>query len=175
MFRDPQKAGGETLALPLALLPVGVLSFHVYGHDIISLDMIGASVYLPAHLARADQMTQLPRRAGRPKLSPLKRRDRRFRIYLTEDEHDLLLRRARMAGVPTHVLARDLALYSRVAVPTVPRANFALVGQLGRIGNALNQAVRKVNSGQLAPELSLILQEILALLKDVRHILVTPQ
>ena len=120
-------------------------------------------------------MTRHPRRAGRPKLTDLNRRRWRIRLNLTFQEMTLLRCRASLASVPVHVLVRELALYSRVNTPAVPRANFAVVGRLGRIGNAVNQAVKKVNAGQLAPELRPLLEDLLHLLRELRNVLVVPE
>jgi hypothetical protein len=86
------------------------------------------------------------------------RRNRQLPLYFSRRELALLEHRADRAGLPAHALARSLALYGKVEVPPVPRANYAVVGQLGRIGNLLNQALRQVNAGRLSPELRSLIQ-----------------
>ena len=113
------------------------------------------------------------RRPGRPPLPPWQRRGIRIRLDLTSREYDLLLRRAEHASVAPHHLARELALYGRLEVAPVPRANYAVVGQLGRIGGLLNQALRQVNSGRLAPDLRVLVETTLGVLSALRHDLVT--
>jgi hypothetical protein len=112
------------------------------------------------------------RRPGRPLLPRSEKRDCQLPLYFSPRELGLLRRRADRVGLPAHVLARALALYGRVDVPPVPRANYAVVGQLGRIGNLLNQAVRHVNSGRLAPDLLPLIETTLETLVDLRRELV---
>jgi hypothetical protein len=69
-------------------------------------------------------------------------------------------------------LARALALYGRVTASPVLRANYAVVGQLGRIGNLLNQALRQVNAGRLAPDLRALIETTFETLRALRHDLV---
>ena len=111
-------------------------------------------------------------RPGRPPLLPSERRDRQLPLYFSPRELALLRRRADLAGLPAHSLARDLALYGRVTASPVPRANYAVVGQLGRIGNLLNQALRQVNAGRLAPDLRSLIETTLETLADLRHNLI---
>jgi hypothetical protein len=115
------------------------------------------------------------RRPGRPSLPPNQKRDCQLPLYFSPRELDLLQRRANRVGLPAHVLARDLALYGRVEVPPVPRANYAVVGQLGRIGGLLNQALRQVNSGRLAPELRPLIQTTLETLAALRRELINSE
>jgi hypothetical protein len=93
-------------------------------------------------------------------------------VRLSPRELALLLRRAAVFEIPVADLVRDLALYGRVRLPPIPRANFAMFGQLGRIGNNLNQAVKAINRGALSPDLRPLLSETHALLVAIRRDLV---
>jgi hypothetical protein len=111
-------------------------------------------------------------RPGRPPLLPGEKRDHQLPLYFSPRELALLRRRADLAGLPPHALARALALYGRVTASPVPRANYAVVGQLGRIGNLLNQALRQVNAGRLAPDLRALIETTFETLRALRHDLV---
>jgi hypothetical protein len=116
--------------------------------------------------------TMLRRRAGgRPKA--LFRRWVRVRLYLTENEHRHLIARAELAGVPLGVLARSLSLYGTIQVAPVPRVNYAAVLQLIRVGVLLNQALRKLHSGEIPPELGTAIADALTVLTGLRKVLVT--
>ncbi len=111
-------------------------------------------------------------RPGRPPLLPDEKRAHQLPLYFSARELELLHRRADLVGLPAHALARGLALYGRVTASPVPRANYAVVGQLGRIGNLLNQALRQVNAGRLAPDLRPLVETTLEMLAALRHDLV---
>lgn len=114
-------------------------------------------------------------RPGRPPLPPEKRRARRFPIHLSPAELSLLKRRADRLGIPAYILARSLAVYGRVAVPAIPKVNFAALGQLGRTANLVQQALRHVRSGRLSADLRPLLEDSLNLIAALRHALVTPR
>jgi hypothetical protein len=48
-----------------------------------------------------------------------------------------------------------------------------MVGQLGRLGNLLNQAIRAVNAGRLAPGLAELIGETNAMLAEYREALLS--
>jgi hypothetical protein len=118
-------------------------------------------------------MRSKKRPPGRPSLPLGERRDCQLPLYFSRRELRLLRRRADYAGLPAHAFTRALALYGRIEIPPVPRANYAVVGQLGRLGNLLNQAVRQVNAGRLAPELRPLIETTLQVIAELRRQLVS--
>jgi hypothetical protein len=108
-------------------------------------------------------------RIGRPRLTAGRKRELSIYLRLSERELFLLRQRAEQVGVSASCLARDLALYGTTPVPGVPRIRPAAIRQLGSIGHFLNQAMHRVNAGQLAPELRCILEDTHSLLTGLLH------
>lgn len=111
---------------------------------------------------------------GRPPLPREQSRTRRHNLNLTPFEEELLEARALAAGVPSYHLVRCLALYGALPVYQVPAVNYGCVAQLSRIGTLLNQAVRRLNSGEMPEDLREILAALSAQLTLTRTALVTP-
>ena len=101
------------------------------------------------------------RRGGRPRLGEKDRRRVRVNLRLTPDERERLSERARATGFRLTTYARVAALAIRTAPLTeIPQANLAVVSQLQRLGNNLNQLTRLANSGILDPALRPVLDDI---------------
>jgi hypothetical protein len=123
---------------------------------------------------RLGQKLRLHRGGGRPKLPLDRRRCARLRLYLTTIERQRLDERARAADVSAPFLTRSLALYGQYTVAPVPRVNYAVVAQLAHLGSLLNQAIRRLNSGELPEDLRDLVTQTQELLMEVRRELVTP-
>jgi hypothetical protein len=117
---------------------------------------------------------QPTRSPGRPPLPAEERRRHRVALHLSSLEFSFLHQRADRLGLPAHVLARSLAIHGQVSVPRVPRANYAVVGQLGRLANLLKQALRHVQAGRLSSDLLPLVEENLELVAALRRALVSP-
>jgi len=101
------------------------------------------------------------RRSGRPRMQPAARRRVQVNVWLTESEEAVLGERARATGLALSVYIRTAALVIRTApLSEIPRANLAVVSQLQRLGNNLNQLTRLANSGLLDPALRPVLDDI---------------
>jgi hypothetical protein len=114
-------------------------------------------------MARSHPHADRPRlrRGGRPRMPPAARRRVQVNVWLTEAEEALLGERARATGLALSVYVRTAALAIRTApLVEIPRANLAVVSQLQRIGNNLNQLTRLANSGLLDPALGPVLDDI---------------
>ena len=114
-------------------------------------------------MARSNPHADRPRsrRGGRPRMPPAARRRVQVNVWLTEAEEAVLGERARATGLALSVYVRTAALAIRTAhLSEIPRANLAVVGQLQRIGNNLNQLTRLANSGLLDPALGPVLDDI---------------
>lgn len=109
--------------------------------------------------ARADRPRR--RRGGRPRLAETDRRRVRVYLHLTAAEGERLAERAGATGFPLGTYVRIAALATRTSPPAeIPQANLAVVLQLQRIGNNLNQLTRLANSGMLDPALGPTLDDI---------------
>jgi hypothetical protein len=101
------------------------------------------------------------RRGGRPRLPPAARRRVQVNVWLTAAEEAILEERARATGLALSVYVRTAALAIRTApLSEIPRSNLAVVSQLQRLGNNLNQLTRLANSGLLDPALVPVLNDI---------------
>jgi mobilization protein NikA len=114
-------------------------------------------------------------RPGRPPLPRAEKRIHRLPLNLSPRELSLLHERAERIGLPAHVLARSLALYGRVSAPPVPKGNYAVVGQLGRIANLLRQGLRHARTGRISSDFRPLIEDGLELIAALRHELVTPR
>jgi hypothetical protein len=120
------------------------------------------------------KMQRRRRQPGRPALPSAQKRTYRLRISFSSHEFRLLNRRAELVGLPLPILARSILLYQTLPLPPAPRVHYAVVGQLGRIGNLLNQAIRSVNTGRLAPDFRNLIESTLSLLTDYHRDLLRP-
>ncbi|HVT59506.1 MAG TPA: plasmid mobilization relaxosome protein MobC [Thermoanaerobaculia bacterium] len=111
-------------------------------------------------------------RPGRPALPAEWRRDHPLMLRLTSSEHDVLRRRAALARLPTAVYVREAALRRRSPPRVVPLVNIRMVGQLGRLGNNLNQLTKLAHQGQTSPALLPCLSELLVELRRLRRLLI---
>lgn len=118
-------------------------------------------------------MRRTTRQPGRPRSPLSEHRSHRLRLNLTPFEWELLHRRAAAAGVEPGRFARELALYSRITLPPRHPVTLAMVGQLARLGNLLNQAMRAVHGGRLAPDLRGLVGETLETLIHFRGVLLS--
>jgi len=101
------------------------------------------------------------RRGGRPRLGDTDRRRVRVNLRLTVAEWECLGERARATGFPLSAYVRLAALATRTArLAEIPQANLAVVAQLQRIGNNLNQLTRLANAGMVDPALAPTLDDI---------------
>lgn len=108
-------------------------------------------------------------RRGRPSLPGEARRSVLLRAWFTPGEARLLREHAAARHLS---VSRYLALLAtRRRLPPLPpsRLEVSLVGQLGRIGNNLNQAVHLLHVGQLDPTFGSILGELRAAVSELRR------
>jgi hypothetical protein len=112
----------------------------------------------------APQTSSTRNRGGRPRLSDELRKNVRIRVSFTVAEAEHLDELADQAGIDTFQMIRAAALQLKInAIPSINRQ--ALV-ELGRVGNNLNQAVRRLNSGEDAD----LLKEILDLQTSINEL-----
>jgi hypothetical protein len=102
---------------------------------------------------------------GRPKKE--ERRERQLNIGLTKAEFDTVQRRAFATGTPLVDYSRAVLLSRRTAIaantPLTCRYDQLAVLQLQRLGNLLNQLVRRVHQNGDLP-----IEELVGLLRDIR-------
>jgi hypothetical protein len=92
-----------------------------------------------------------------------------FRV--TEAELAEITSRAQLAGLDRSTYVRRAALAQRIVALRVPAVHLQAIGQLQRIGNNLNQAVRLVHEGRLSPDLGSSVEEVRRLLLELRRAL----
>ena len=105
------------------------------------------------HGTPASQSVARTTRSG----SEARQKQERVTVRLSRQEHDQLTAAADRAGltVGSYVRARVLTAPTTRAVRTPPVSKVALsklLGEIGRIGNNVNQIARRLNSGGDAPE-----------------------
>lgn len=109
-----------------------------------------AAVEAPTNTASQDlpavQTSPTRNRGGRPRLSDDQRKTVRIRVGFTVAEAEQIDELAAEAGVDAFHLIRAAALHLKItAIPTINRE--ALI-ELNRVGTNLNQAVKRLNSGE---------------------------
>ena len=115
------------------------------------------------------------RSGGRPPLAADQRRDRIVAFRVNEEELALVRDRSAAADCPVSEFVRSLALFARTPAPLVPRANLLVCGELGRIGNNVNQLTKLAHSGQLpGGALEPVLVDLRGLLASIHQSLTTP-
>lgn len=108
---------------------------------------------------------------GRPRHAPGTGRGVWLSFRVTQAELDAIEARAAAAGLDRSTYARRAALGARIVALRVPAIHLAAIGQLQRIGNNLNQAVKLVHEGRLSPEFAPALREVHRLLGELRRAL----
>ncbi len=91
-------------------------------------------------------------RYGRPPLPEEQRRSIRWTVHLTPEDSRKIQARAELTSMSLSSFFRAAALRTCIRVG-VPPVNLHVVGELARIGNNLNQAIRLLHQGRIAPEL----------------------
>jgi len=81
-------------------------------------------------------------------------------LRLSPAEHARLSARARHARRSLSAYIRIAALTAKSPEPPVPPVNIAVVGELNRIGNNLNQAVHLLHTGVLSGDFAEALREL---------------
>ena len=104
--------------------------------------------------------TSSRRRGGRPPLPDAERRGHVVNFWVTTDEQARLTARAALAGVTVSAYVRDAALADagtmparRSRRPAGPDLG-AVVAQLQRLGNNLNQILREARFGHFPPDVT---------------------
>lgn len=115
--------------------------------------------------ATTQGLSRRPRR--RPRTSAGRELWLSFRV--TEAELSEITSRARLAGLDRSAYARRATLGQRIVALRVPAIHLEAIGQLQRIGNNLNQAVRLVHEGRLSPDLEASVEGVRRLLLDLRR------
>jgi hypothetical protein len=110
--------------------------------------------------------------SGRPRLSPDAQRGIRVATRLTLRECGLIAALAAEANLTLSAYLRAAALRAKINPPLVPPINLRFVGDLGRVGNNLNQLVHAIHAGRAAPGLLAVIEELRSLLDDVRRELI---
>lgn len=84
---------------------------------------------------------------SRPRKTATTRMSRKITFRLTQKEYDLLTSKAALLGISANQLARKLALggTSQLVIKTYKRFDPALIAQLHRIGNNLNQLIKNAH------------------------------
>ena len=90
-------------------------------------------------------------------------------IRFSVEERKALFERAKNFGVSLSEFVRRAALGRRMPPAPPPQINREIYEQLCRIGNNLNQVVRKIHEGAVSMDLELVgtLSELKAVVKDV--------
>lgn len=97
----------------------------------------------------ASPPTPPPARIGRPRLAADERRTDALRVRLTPDERAHIEARAAQAGLPLSEFARRAITGAKIAPPPTGEAvPPALLAELGRIGNNVNQIAHAANIGR---------------------------
>ena len=105
---------------------------------------------------------------GRPRKSEKDRRARVIRVYVSERE--LASFRELAGDRPLAVVIREL-IQGRWPENRIPRAYLEVHGQLSKIGNNLNQAVRLAHTGRCPAHLEPLLKNLLQLLARMQRTL----
>lgn len=109
---------------------------------------------------------------GRPRLSSEAQRGIRLATRVTLRECGLIAERAAEANLTLAAYLRTAALRARINPPLVPPINLRFVGDLGRVGNNLNQLVHAIHAGRAPAGLLAAVEEVRSLLVDVHRELI---
>jgi hypothetical protein len=115
-----------------------------------------------------------PRRhgGGRPPRPASARHSVPLTTWVKPGELARILHRVAEANLSVSAYLRTAALRVTINPPSVPRVNLRLLGDLGRVGNNLNQLVHAIHAGRAAPGLLTVLNELLVMLQTVRRELI---
>ena len=106
-------------------------------------------------------------------------RDIRISIRVTREESELIKKDAKEAGKTLSTHGRDCLLKAPETAPTYIRTETRdlmkyLIGQIGRVGNNMNQIAYKLNSNMMMVSVDRAqLEEGVRTLKDMRSLLTT--
>lgn len=106
----------------------------------------------------------------RPQKNFRARRSRQIIFRVSEAEYDLLCNKAEQAGISPNKLARRLSLNGRkqLVIQTSQRCDPAFIKRIDRIGQNLNQLVRKTHmTGSVPPEVPFVCGQINRLIDSV--------
>jgi mobilization protein MobC len=103
---------------------------------------------------------------GRPRKRDRDRRVKIIRVYVSERELESFRQRA--GDRPLGVVIREL-MQGKSPESKIPRAYLEDHGQLSKIGNNLNQAVRLAHTGRCPAYLEPLLRRLLQLLARLQH------
>lgn len=112
-------------------------------------------------------------KGGRPPLPPEQRRARRLTLRLREEELAELRERAREFDLSVSAYARRLVMRRKLRPGRLRPEELALLGQVNRMGNNLNQLMIQIYTHQAPLGLASTVRECLELLKEIRDLLAT--
>lgn len=108
---------------------------------------------------------------ARPTLSTNERRSRHVIFRVTEIQYGTLQERAECVGLSINDFARQLVLLreSQIKIKSTRRFDPALINQLARVGNNLNQLTQIAHmTGDISPRLNIILDAIYDIVERAR-------
>jgi len=112
-----------------------------------------------------------PRKRGRPRLPEEKRREQAISVRFRPEELEQVAEAARPFSLSVGAYARRLLLGTRPHPPRLPREVLALVGELNRIGNNLNQLVKLIHQHRAPAGLLAAVRQCLAVLTEACELL----